>query len=285
MTRSALLAFVAGACAVGGAWELLGALHEASASRVAGRLLAPLRLAGLAGREPTSAERRRLVLLGAGTALAGGWLLAGPVFGLLVAAAAPVAVSRLVAARRARWRRDLAEGAPAAARAMADALAGGHSLRGAVTSAGAHGGVPGAAGRELAAAGAALAVGARTEAVLDRLRDRARDPAWDAVVAAVLLQRATGGDLAALLRAIAARQEEGRRVEADARSLTAQARFTAHLVCGLPVVAAGLAELASPGYLTGLASSPITLALLLCSVALQAAALVAVSRMARVGEA
>lgn len=285
MTAATVLAFLAGATAVGAAWDLLGAVHDAHASRVAGRLLAPLRLAGLAGREPTVAERRRLALLGALTGLAGGWLLAGPVLGVLVATAGPAVVARVLAARRARWRRELAAGAPTAARALADALGAGHAVGPALGVAARDGGVPGAAGRELAAAAAALAVGARTEAVLERLRDRARDPAWDAIVAAVLLQRRAGGDLAALLRGIAVSREEARRVEADARSLTAQARFTAQLVAGLPLLAAGLAELASPGALLGLASSPLSLALLTGSTVLQLAALVAVSRLARVGEA
>ena len=71
--------------------------------------------------------------------------------------------------------------------------------------------------------------------MLERLRRRAGDPHWDTIVAAILLQRDARGDLARLLRTIAAAQEEAARVEADARGLTSQARFTAWLVSLLPL--------------------------------------------------
>ena len=121
----------------------------------------------------------------------------------------------------------------------------------------AEGGVPGAAGAELRAAARALALGARTEDVLERMRARAGAPAWDTIVAAILLQRDAGGDLAGLLRSIAGGLEDAARVEADARSATAQARFTAWLVALLPVGAAVLAELADPGYVVTLLRAPL----------------------------
>ena len=63
----------------------------------------------------------------------------------------------------------------------------------------------------------------------------------------MLLQRDAGGDLAALLRDLAAALEERGRVVADARSATAQARFTALLVTALPAAGLVLGELAQPG--------------------------------------
>jgi hypothetical protein len=77
--------------------------------------------------------------------------------------------------------------------------------------------------------------------------DRRRDPA-----AARRRRRPAG-----LLRAIAGGLEEAARVEADARSATAQARFTAWLVALLPVGAAVLAELADPGYVVALLRAPL----------------------------
>jgi tight adherence protein B len=164
---------------------------------------------------------------------------------------------------------------------MADALAGGHAIRGAMTAAGTAGGVPGAAGSELRDAARAFELGERTEVVLERLRRRAADPRWDTIVAAILLQREAGGDLARLLRSIAAAQEDAARVEADARSLTAQARFTAWLVTLLPAGAAALAELAQPGYLLSLVRTPLTAVLVVVAVGCQVAAAVLVRRIAR----
>ena len=147
------------------------------------------------------------------------------------------------------------------------------------------GGLPGPSAPEHAqrVARRRLALGVPTEAVLIGLRGRATaHPAWDTLVAAILLQREAGGDLAALLRSIAESAEHARRVEADARGLTAQARATARLVAGLPCVALALGELLAPGTLGALVADPRSRLLLLAG-ALAAAALVAIGRIARVG--
>lgn len=283
MTLAVALAGLAGALAVAGAWEALAAVEQAAPARVIARWLEPLGALRREGRVPTVPERRRLALVGAGALLAGGWLVAGPVAGAACAAGGPLGAGRLVRARRERWRAELARAAPGAARALADALAGGHAVRGALAVV-AEGGVPGAAGAELRAAARALALGARTEDVLERLRGRAGAPAWDTIVAAILLQRDAGGDLAGLLRSIAGGLEEAARVEADARSATAQARFTAWLVALLPVGAAALAELADPGYVVTLLRAPLAPWLLGAAAVCQLAACALINRIARVGE-
>jgi tight adherence protein B len=278
-----VLAGLAGALAVAGAWEALAAVEQAAMARTIGRWTAPLRAARREGHTPTVPERRRLALVGAGALLAGGWLVAGPIAGAACAAAGPLGAARLVRARRERWRADLARGAPAAARALADALAGGHAIRGALGVA-EEGGVPGAAGRELSSAARSLTLGAGTDEVLERLRARARDPAWETIVAAILLQREAGGDLAGLLRSIAARLEDVARVEAEARSATAQARFTAWLVALLPLGAAILAELARPGYVGSMLRAPLAPFMLGAAATCQLVACLAIRRIASMGE-
>jgi len=282
---AALLAAAAAAAAVFGAWDALVVVEEARPAATVRRVLAPLRLAGRAGRTPTTPERRRLAILGAGSLLAAGWIMAGPTAGVALGAAGPVALGPLLAARQRRWRRALADGVPAVARALADALAGGHSVRGALEDLGRSGAVAGPAGLELRSAARRLRLGAPTEDVLDGLRRRAGDPAWDTLVAAILLQRDAGGDLATLLRSIADAREHARRVEADARSLTAQARATGRLVAGLPCVALLLGELVAPGTLEALAGDPRARLLLIAGAAVGAVAFLAIARIARVGEA
>lgn len=296
-----LLAAAAAMLGVFGAWEALAIVEQLRPAQAVGRALTPLRLAGRVGRAPTVPERRRLAMVGAGTLLAAGWLLAGPMAGMVLGAAGPAAVGPTLAARRRRWRRALGDEVPGVARALADALAGGHSIRGALEALGAGGdhagasplagprhdradGLSGAAGAELRLVAHRLALGVPTEAVLIGLRDRAAHPAWDTLIAAILLQREAGGDLAALLRSIAESAEHARRVEADARGLTAQARATARLVAGLPCVALALGELLAPGTLGALVADPRSRLLLLAGAALAAAALVAIGRIARVGE-
>ena len=280
-----LLAALAAMLGVLGAWEALAVIEQAEPARTLARVLAPLRLASRAGREPTIPERRRLAVLGAGVLLAAGWLLGGPMLGALLAVGAPACVGPVLAARRRRWRRGLAAGAPGAARALADALAGGHSIRGALQDLGDTGALDGPAGQELRRVARRLALGAPTDVVLEALRLRADDPAWDTVVAAILLQREAGGDLAHLLRSIADAREQGRRVEADAHGLTAQARATARLVAGLPFAGLVLGELASPGTLAALLQDPRSRVLLVAALLLGIAALSVVGRLARVGTA
>ncbi|MBJ7332110.1 MAG: type II secretion system F family protein [Solirubrobacteraceae bacterium] len=278
MSADVILAALAAACGVYAVWEALQLVDPPAVGRRLHGVVAPIVRAGQTGRAPTSPERLRLTALAALVLLAAGWVVAGPAVGVLLAILAPWAITTATRWRRARWRARLAEGAAAVARGLADALGAGHSIRGAFTEAGARAGVPGPAGDELRAAGAALVVGRRTDDVLRQWARRASDPAYDTIVAAVLLQRDAGGDLARLLREVAGALEQSARARADARAATAQARFTAWLVAGLPVVALALAELASPGYLLDLLAEPIPALMVGAAIGLELLAVVLVRR-------
>lgn len=280
MTRGPLLAATAAALGVGAGWELLAVLDRAAAPALR-RALAPLSRARVDGEAPSAAERRRLGALGACALLAAGWLVWGPAAGLVLAAGGPLAARAALTARRRRWRADLADAAPTVARAISDALAGGHSIRGALLQAAGPGAPAGAAGVELRAAARALDLGEETPLVLERLRRRAATPAYGTLVAAILLQRDAGGDLSLLLRSLATSLEDAVRVERDARAATAQARFTGMLVGVLPTGAAAIAELAQPGFMASLVSFPPSAALLLVAVTLQLAGLAAVRCLGR----
>jgi tight adherence protein B len=282
MTAAPFLAAGAAALGVLAAWDALAALEPAGLPAALMRSLDPLLRAGREGHDPSPPERRRLALLAAGVLFVGGWIVAGPLAGAALATLGPWLAVTGVRARRSRYRAELRRAAPTVARALADSLAAGHAIRGALAAAAEH--VDGPAGAELAAARGALAAGARTEDVLARLRERAGGAAWNGIVAAILLHREAGGDLGSLLRRLAAAHEQALRLEQDARSATAQARFTGWLVCGLPVGAALLAELAHPGYLAGIARSPLAAWLACCALACQAGSLLAIRRIARVRE-
>jgi tight adherence protein B len=277
------LAALAGVCAVLAAWEAIGAAEEERLMRSLARWLAPALHALHGGREPTSPERRRLVLVGALSLLGAGWLLAGAWAGLALSASAPWAARAVLRARRRRRRLAVAAAAPTIARALGDALAGGHSVRGAIAAAASGGGVPGPAGEELRIAAAELELGERTEDVLRALARRAGPGPLDTLVAAVLLQRDAGGDLAGLLRSLASSLEERVRTVADARSATAQARFSALVVTGLPLAGIVLGELAAPGFVVALAGAPLPALLAATAMVLQLVALVWVRRIAHVG--
>lgn len=279
---AAWLAFFGGVAIVAGAADLLS-----GASMPIPEAAGPLRAAadafakvGQEGRDPAAAERRRLLALGSLGAFVAGWLVFGAAGAVVAAAAAPAGASRLLRARRARYRRAVDAGAAEIATALADALSGGHSLRGAIAAAAAS--VNGAAGHELARVAAELELGAATDDALDGIRRRIGAPAVDLIVAGCLLQRRAGGDLAQLLRSSARAFEDEARLLGDVRAATAQARFTGMVVVLLPLGGAGLAELASPGFVGRLASSPLTGVLVLLAVAMQVGAALAIRHIARI---
>ena len=88
--------------------------------------------------------------------------------------------------------------------------------------------------------------------VCGRARARRR---VDLIVAAVRIQRRSGGGLATQLRGIATTFTDQDRLDAEARAATAQARFTSMVVLLLPVAGMLLAELASPGIVSRMISS------------------------------
>jgi tight adherence protein B len=279
----AALAAIAGAAGALAAWDLVGpgvVSRGAGAVRGFAGLVDVVVMLGREGRDPGAVERRRLLLVGAALALGAGWLLAGPLAGMALAAGGPWAVARLLRARRDRYRRAVDAELPALALALADALAGGHSLRGALAEATRS--LTGAAGHELRRTRAELAAGAPTDAALEAMGERVHSPRLDTLVAACLLQRRAGGDLARLLRQTARAMEEEARLAGEVRAATAQARFTGVLVVMLPLGGALLAELASPGWFAGLWSSFLTAWLVGIALFLQALAAVLIRRLGTV---
>ncbi len=242
--------------------------------------LEPLRLAGREGYAPNPLERRRLALLGALAALLGGWFVAGPAVALPLAVAGPALVTATVARRRARYRSAVERALPDIGIAVADSLTAGRSLRASLCAAEAS--LDGPAAVELARLRAELELGAPTTEAVGAWRRRMRSARVDAFAAAVLSQRLAGGDLAGLLRRFAAGAADRDRAAEDARTATAQARFTGLLVVAMPSGAALFAELLSPGFIGRLLGQPASAVLLGMAAAFQLVGFVAIRRLARI---
>ena len=167
------------------------------------------------------------------------------------------------------------------ATAVADALAGGRSVRGALAAAAAS--LEGPPGVEMARLRADLDLGSSTSEALAALQRRLRSPRVDSFVAALLSQQLGGGDLAGLLRRYAAAAAERDRVAADARAATSQARFTGLLVVAMPTGAALFAELIEPGFVGNLLADPVATVLLALATGLQVAGFAAIRSLSRIG--
>jgi tight adherence protein B len=265
--------------AAAAAWGRAARRAPAAAAALRALADAVLRL-GREGREPGALERRRLLVAGAVAAAGLGALALGPAAGAALGAAGPAAVARVLRIRREHYRGGVDAAAPAIALAVADAVSGGHSLRGALIEAAR--GASGPGGHELRRVAAELAAGARTEAALDALRARARSERIDLLVTACLLQHRAGGDVARLLRDCAESFEDDARLRGDVRAATAQARFTGVVVVLLPLGGALLAELASPGFAAALLASGPALALVAVALALQLCAAAMIHRLGSV---
>ena len=217
-----------------------------------------------------------------GAAVVGGWFLGGLALALPLAVAAPAGVGWAIGSRRRRYRRAVERSLPEVATAIADSLSAGRSLRASLPAAVAS--LDGPPATELARLGAELDLGAPTVAAVDGWRRRMRSQRIDAFAAALLSQRLAGGDLASLLRSFAAGAAEQERVAEDARSATAQARFTGLLVVAMPSGGALFAELLQPGFFAKLLGSPPAAVLIGLAGALQIAGFLAIRRLAQVVE-
>jgi tight adherence protein B len=244
--------------------------------------LEPLRRAGREGYAPSTVERRRLAALGAGAALLGGWFLGGAALAVPLAVAGPGIAAWAVSSRRRRYRRAVERALPEVAGAVADSLAAGRSLRASLPAAAIS--LDGPPAVELARLGAELELGAPTPAAVEAWRRRMRSARVDAFAAALLSQRLAGGDLAGLLRRFAEGAAERDRVAEDARSATAQARFTGLLVVAMPSGGALFAELVQPGFFAKVLGAPGAAILIALAASLQLAGFVAIRRLSRVIE-
>jgi tight adherence protein B len=232
------------------------------------------------GHLPSVPERVRLAILAGLASIAIGWFVAGPGVAALLAAVAPFGAAATVNRSAARYRKAAARSLPDLARAVADSLSAGQSPRGSLAAAADS--LEHEIGFEMARLGHQLDLGAPTGEALDGMAERLASERIDAFVGAVKSQRTTGGDLAALLRRLADGAAERDRVADDARTATAQARFTGYLVAAMPIGAALLSEAASPGLIASVAGSVPGTILVLLSILLQAFAFLAISRIARI---
>jgi len=270
--------------AIGGA-AVAVAVREgvAAAPTLMRQLEAAARTLALAGREnrtPTELERRRLGIV-AGAALGiVSILLAGVGPLAAVAAAGPAIAGWAIARRHRRYRMRVEQDVPAVAAGIADAVAGGGSLRMALLGAGAA--LEGPTAVELARVGADLELGMAARDALGGLVRRVPSEQVDALVVAVLSQERCGGDLADLLRRHAGAAAQRQRAEQEARSATAQARLTGGMVVAMPLLMGLMVELISPGFVGAMLASPLAAVLLALAGALQLGGFLAIRKLGAV---
>ena len=214
------------------------------------------------------------------TGAGAGWIIGGGGTALAAGIAGTLLLPRVATWRRARYGRRVEAGAAGAALSISGALAGGGSIRAALAAAASE--LDGPIAIELRRTAVELEAGASLDGALDSLVARAPSRSMLLITAAVQLQRRSGGDLAALLRRIAASVEDEHRAAEEANTATAQARVTSMMVLALPPAGIAFAEMASPGLVGRMLGSPIGVSLVIAAGGLQAVGAVAVRRLARI---
>ena len=275
----ALAALTGGLLAVGIREAILSAPPVAAWMRGS---LSPLSRIAREGYVPSPEEQRRLALLGSAAIAAGAVLVTGVGPPAVVAAAGPWFAGAVVARRKERYRRSVERSLPEIASTIADAISGGHSVRGALAVAA--GSLDGPPAAELARVGADLELGTSTADALGAMRVRLRSERVDSLSVALVSQQISGGDVAALMRRLAASSAERDRVDDEARAATTQARFTGLLVVALPAGSALFAELLDPGFVSRVLGQPASAAMLAAAGGLQVLGFALIRRLGKPSE-
>jgi len=240
------------------------------------RLLA--RFAVLSGSKPVGELESKLTDLMAAVACAAGALfLVGLGQAIVVLAVVPssaIALRRIKAKQQAR---RIGESLPGQLRALADGLRVGRTLEQAAADCGRSGT---AAGDLLGQFAAARLSGAELAVALRLFAAGANPEALAPVAVAISLNRRCGGDLPAALCGVAESLQSLADARTDADAATAQARFTARLVLGLPLVALAGICLVSPALVANVVATPVSAAMVAVAVVLQVVCMVTIRRIA-----
>ena len=206
--------------------------------------------------------------------------LGGPAAGLLtvaLAVCAPCLAWRLL---RHRGAACVEAALPSAVEAVAAGLRSGASLRQALAESART--TPGPVGDDLAAVAGAVERGAGVVAALEGWAARRPLPGVRLVVAALCLGAETGGAAAQAVDAVAATLRQRLAVQAEARALATQARVSAAVIAGAPLVFCALSAVTDPRSADFLLRTPVGLLLLAAGLALDAAGALWMARLTRV---
>lgn len=212
----------------------------------------------------------------AGTAAA-----SSPVFGLALAACMSIggwfAIERSKEARL----RDLREGVPDALRAMEACFFAGLSLPQTFQHLAAE--TAGPLKELFSRAARELEAGRTSDEVLAALKSRADISELSFVAIALQVQHAAGGSMGQILAAARDSVESDLELRRSLRVQTAQAKLSARVVTAMPFVLVAVFSFITEDFLAPFFSSPLGFALLVAAVGMQAAGILIVRSMLRVG--
>ncbi len=170
--------------------------------------------------------------------------------------------------RRSRRVATFSAGLPEAIDMMARALQAGHSMSAAIEIVSLD--APDPVGSEFGEVFKQQNFGLPLRDALTRMLDRVPSQDLRVLIAAIIVQRDTGGNLIELLDRVAFMIRDRIRLRGEIRTHTAQGRMTGWVLCALPVVMLILINIVNPGYSSILFHEPLGRKLIYAGIALLA---------------
>jgi tight adherence protein B len=198
-------------------------------------------------------------LIAVGLAVVTG-LLAGPLLGLLAAAAVPLGAKMLLKVKAGRRQAAFADQLDDSLQLMASSLRAGHSLLRAVDSVSQEAASPTA--EEFARIVNETRVGRDLNDSLDEVAQRMASDDFTWVAQAIGIHREVGGNLAEVLDAVCRTIRERNAIRRQVKALAAEGKLSAIVLMALPFGIVAFISITNPGYLAAFTTSPIGFAML-----------------------
>jgi tight adherence protein B len=178
---------------------------------------------------------------------AGGFLLGGPVPGLLLLGAVPFGAKLLVTFRAARRQAAFADQLDDSLQLMAGSLRAGHSLLRAVDSVASEADAP--TSEEFSRIVNETRVGRDLNDALDEVAARMGSDDFTWVAQAIAIHREVGGNLAEVLDAVGHTIRERNAIRRQVKALSAEGKLSAAVLMALPFGVTGFISMTNPAYL------------------------------------
>ena len=194
-------------------------------------------------------------------------MLAGPLLGILLAVAVPVATKVLLSVRTGRRQRAFADQLDDSLQMLASSLRAGHSLLQALNAVAQEAPTP--PSEEFARVVNETRVGRDLGQALDETASRMGSPDMVWVAQAIAINRQVGGNLAEVLDGVGHTIRERGQIRRQVKALSAEGRLSAYVLMALPFGVAGFLMVSNPAYMAKFTQSLVGYGLLvLCGVLL-----------------
>ncbi|MEX5294929.1 type II secretion system F family protein [Kocuria sp. CPCC 205268] len=195
-----------------------------------------------------------------------GFLVGGPVLGLLLLILAPVGGKLFLTLAVGKRRREFADQLDDTLQLFAGSLRAGHSLLRAVDAVSREAQAP--TSEELARVVNQTRLGRDLNSALDETAERMANEDFSWVSQAIGIHREVGGDLAEVLDQVGQTIRERNQIRRQVKSLSAEGKMSAYILIALPIIVPGIMTVMNPAFIQPLFESIIGYGILFLAVSM-----------------